>query len=280
MAADGDSTQAPDPTAKALLAVPAVAWSTIALAVTTLAVWVAALASIALNLLPLPASMAIATVAAYVSFTPMHDASHRSVARSSLVNAIVGRACALPLLALFSAFRYLHLEHHKFTNEPDRDPDHWVARGPTWQHPLRWLTMELPYLLTYRRRTKVASRGERLEMAISSLLSTSLLVAPLFFGHWRAVLFGWVIPAKIAGVFLAYAFDYLPHRPHTITSRVDRFRATIVHSAAWRTPILLWQNYHLIHHLYPAVPFYRYGRVWRAQREMLLANGAVDRSRP
>ena len=31
------------------------------------------------------------------------------------------------------------------------------------------------------------------------------------------------------------------------------------------TPLLLSQNYHLVHHLYPTVPFYRYLRVWRAR---------------
>jgi fatty acid desaturase len=32
-----------------------------------------------------------------------------------------------------------------------------------------------------------------------------------------------------------------------------------------------------MHHLYPAMPFYRYARAWRAQRQMLLAKGALDR---
>jgi len=31
------------------------------------------------------------------------------------------------------------------------------------------------------------------------------------------------------------------------------------------TPVLLYQNYHLVHHLYPTVPFYRYISIWRAR---------------
>ena len=41
---------------------------------------------------------------------------------------------------------------------------------------------------------------------------------------------------------------------------------------------LLYQNLHLIHHLYPAVPFYRYGQIWRAQRQALLDKGVQVRS--
>ena len=75
---------------------------------------------------------------------------------------------------------------------------------------------------------------------------------------------------------LAFAFDYLPHRPHLIPARADRFRATHIISGRWLTLPLCCQNYHLVHHLYPAVPFYGYGRVWHDQRDELLARGARE----
>jgi ring-1,2-phenylacetyl-CoA epoxidase subunit PaaE len=36
------------------------------------------------------------------------------------------------------------------------------------------------------------------------------------------------------------------------------------------TPLALYQNYHLVHHLHPAVPFYRYIAVWRRNEERYL----------
>jgi fatty acid desaturase len=33
------------------------------------------------------------------------------------------------------------------------------------------------------------------------------------------------------------------------------------------TPVLLYQNYHLVHHLYPTVPFYRLLKVWNAKKD-------------
>ena len=58
-----------------------------------------------------------------------------------------------------------------------------------------------------------------------------------------------------------------------VLQSVDRFRATHVFPNPVLTPLLLCQNYHLIHHLYPAVPFYRYGRIYQAIRLELEARG-------
>ena len=37
-------------------------------------------------------------------------------------------------------------------------------------------------------------------------------------------------------------------------------------------PLLLYQNYHLVHHLHPVVPFYRYIKVWRRSEDAYLEN--------
>ena len=38
------------------------------------------------------------------------------------------------------------------------------------------------------------------------------------------------------------------------------------------SPLMLYQNYHLVHHLHPLVPFYRYIAVWRRNEAEHLAN--------
>ena len=37
------------------------------------------------------------------------------------------------------------------------------------------------------------------------------------------------------------------------------------------TPALLYQNYHLVHHLHPLIPFYRYIAVWRRNETAYLS---------
>ena len=43
----------------------------------------------------------------------------------------------------------------------------------------------------------------------------------------------------------------------------------------WRcwllSPLLVYQNYHLMHHLYPTIPFYRYRKAWLARLDQHMA---------
>jgi hypothetical protein len=41
------------------------------------------------------------------------------------------------------------------------------------------------------------------------------------------------------------------------------------------TPLMLSQNYHLVHRLHPSVPFYRYLRTWRRNEEAYLERDAA-----
>jgi ring-1,2-phenylacetyl-CoA epoxidase subunit PaaE len=43
----------------------------------------------------------------------------------------------------------------------------------------------------------------------------------------------------------------------------------------WATPLFVYQNYHLVHHLHPSVPFYRYVRAWRRNEQAYLDRNAA-----
>ena len=220
----------------------------------------------------------LCTVVAYVTFTPLHEATHRSLSRISWLNETVGRICGWAYLGLFVGFRDLHLEHHKHTNDPSKDPDFWAARGPTWALPLKWLTLDLNYHVAHLKRWGLQSRAHKVEVVVTGVAMTALLVALIWAGWGWEVLWLWLVPLKLSYGLLAYVFDYLPHSPHEVMASVDRYGATVARPSPVLSLPLLNQNLHNIHHLYPAVPFYRYGRIWRAEREALLAHGVEVRS--
>jgi fatty acid desaturase len=79
----------------------------------------------------------INSVAIYASFTPLHDATHRSVSRNRKSNDQVGTMCFLLLLPGITTriYHYLHLEHHRYTGNPTRDPDEPFVSAPAWALP-------------------------------------------------------------------------------------------------------------------------------------------------
>ncbi|WP_437995944.1 fatty acid desaturase [Sorangium sp. So ce185] len=258
------------PLASGLLQTRPIEWPTLALFAGSYALFAASVyAGVAGLVSTVPAVLA-AAVAAYAAFTPMHEAAHRSLARSALLNGVVGRLSGLLLMAPFLAVRHFHLEHHKHTNDADRDPDHWSGRGPWYLLPLRWATQDLHYYYLFLRSYHAQKRSERIE-TIATLAAMFAIVALAFgLGHGELALLYWIVPARLAIFFLAFAFDYLPHYPHEITAAQNRYRATRAIDSALFNVLLFGQTYHLIHHLYPAVPFFRYRTVWKYQREELM----------
>jgi fatty acid desaturase len=91
---------------------------------------------------------ALCSFITYLAFTPMHDACHGSVATEPslrFLNDVVGTTCGALFPCPFPAFKRMHLLHHKHTNEEHLDPDGWVAKGPFFLLPLRWITIEVSY---------------------------------------------------------------------------------------------------------------------------------------
>jgi fatty acid desaturase len=65
--------------------------------------------------------------------------------------------------------------------------------------------------------------------------------------------------------------QWLPHHPHNET---DRYRNTRVNVFTLSTQTLLEQDHHLMHHLFPRVPWYRYRRLFTEMRPLLEKNNA------
>lgn len=215
----------------------------------------------------------------FVMFTVVHDASHYSISSVRWVNGLMGRLAWLfvgPVVA-FPSFGYIHIQHHRHSNDDDQDPDTFASHGKWWQLPLRWSLVEYFYLRYYLPRARsrpVLEVGETMVMMALSL--TGLVVAIVTGNFWiLAVVF--LIPQRIGLTILAWWFDWLPHHGLEDTQRTNRYRATRNRvGAEWLfTPVLLSQNYHLVHHLHPSVPFYRYLRTWKRNEEAYLERNAA-----
>ena len=256
---------------------PSLAWPTISIAVIAISLVLTAIWGLYVNWLPPYASLLLGTIAAYIGFTPVHEAVHGNVSRFRWLNQAIGHLCSTLLTGAFLPYCYLHHQHHRYTNDKPNDPDFWCAIGPTWLLPLRWATQDIGYLSFYYRHWSQRPWLERLDLLASTFLyvtlaTTTLLLSPsLFF----ALLYSWIIPSRIALFLLAGSFSWLPHAPHRDQTPC---LATSVRSSPWLFWLLLGQNFHLVHHLTPGIPFYRLRRAWGLQKNELMEKGGIDYS--
>ncbi len=231
------------------------------------------------GVLPAAATIAINAVAQYWMFTVMHDGAHGVACRAStplrLASKAFAHVTAWLYLIPFSCFKFAHLGHHHSYNDPTRDPDHWVAGRNPLSVIARCASMHIPY---YGVILKKAPLAERRDLFIYAAALLTLIVVSIATNTWLAVLVIWLIPAHIALFLVAFAFDWASHHPHH--EKVFGDSVGYLFPKPWhRIVALLWvnQHLHLIHHLYPRVPWTRVETLFHEIRPYLEARGAVIR---
>lgn len=214
----------------------------------------------------------------YAAFTLLHEASHGLVSRGGRwINQLAGEVAATTLMCRFNGFRQVHLRHHLHTNDPERDPDLWSGRGPAWAAPLFWATSDLHYWVAYDRsepQRPLARRASAWSLTVLLLAVAVLLLT----GNGMALLWFWIVPARIALFISTWLFDWLPHqRPFGRPRAENPLQATVnLAVPGWLEPLLLGHAFHLVHHLHPGIPFHRLRKRWEADRTPLLKAGARE----
>lgn len=211
------------------------------------------------GMLPWWTTLPINAVGIYLGFTVLHEAMHGIAHPNRTVNAALGRLGGLPLTISFPLFRGVHYEHHSHTNDPRRDPDFIVAHAPRILLPLWCVAVVVEYRAKFYGRRLWRDRVEVAE-ALAWDAALALVIIAAIAGGWIVpLLVTWLAPAVLAVLFLAFTFDFLPHYPYD-TDR--RYFDTRIYPGRALNALLLGQNYHLIHHLWTTIPWFRYQRVF------------------
>jgi fatty acid desaturase len=205
-------------------------------------------------------------------FTPLHECIHRTAFASRRWNDGVAFVIGCLLLLPRDYFRAFHFAHHRFTQDPARDPELAYPKPRTMRQWL-WHVSGLPYWIGQSRalidhaRGKVAgnfynndkqrqdiTREARIVLAIYGLV---FIVSVLT--QSTLALFYWLLPALLGQPFLRF---YLLAE-HTLCPLTDDMlantRTTYTNAAirflAWNMP------YHTEHHAFPSVPFHALPRL-------------------
>lgn len=209
----------------------------------------------------------INVVALHMVGTVIHDACHNVAHRNRIINAILGHGSALMLCFSFPVFTRVHMQHHANVNDPDNDPDHVVSTwGPLWLINARFMYHEVYFF-----RRQLWRKYELLEWVIARSLLGVILYLAYRYDFIGYVFNFWFVPLAVVGMALGLFFDYLPHRPF---EERDRWKNARVYPSKILNWLIMGQNYHLVHHLWPSIPWYNYERAYYATKPLLDSKGS------
>jgi fatty acid desaturase/membrane-associated phospholipid phosphatase len=206
----------------------------------------------------LAVGIAISAVALNTFPLLMHEGMHGTLLPNRRWNWIVSVWLGSVFLMSFTAYRVLHIRHHRYLGDP-RDPDDYHnysrSRLVVWSlHFVRLAVGPLLYLvmipvLALKYGSQMQRRLICCEYAILLLIYSALLQAFTL----RALLLVWIAPLLLVGLFTAIR----GFTQHGITDATDPYlasRTMLPHPLI--AFFLLNENYHLEHHLFPEVPSY------------------------
>lgn len=199
-------------------------------------------------------------------FAPLHETIHRTAFHKRWLNDVVAMACGFVLVLPPEYFRAFHFTHHRYTQDPDRDPELAMAKPRTLGHYL-WTVSGLPVwqdhistLLKHARgKVDEAYIPERQHPTIvreARIYLTAYVAAALLslaLQSWILVIL-WVLPVTVGQpalrAFLLAEHTGCPLVPDMLANSRTTLSNAVVRRLAWNMP------YHTAHHAYPAVPFH------------------------
>ncbi|MEM7376508.1 MAG: fatty acid desaturase, partial [Pseudomonadota bacterium] len=200
-------------------------------------------------------------------FTAQHECVHFTAFATRRANQWVANAVGALLFNPAHWFRYFHLAHHRYTQDPERDPELASAKPDTaWRylwHVLGWRVLASGVATVLRN----ARSGERADWLPANQRDTVtresrvlLLCYAAAFGvasvtSFNGLLTFWLVPLllgqPILRLYLLAEHGRCPFVANMFENTRTTFTNALVRRLAWNMP------YHAEHHAFPSVPFHR-----------------------
>jgi fatty acid desaturase len=216
----------------------------------------------------LPATLLLGVVQAAL-FAPVHETMHQTVFRNRRANVVVGWLAACPSLLNWHFYAAFHQAHHRFTQDPERDPElappppgsldtyllrvlgvnYWRARAAVIRNCLRGDLSGYAYI--------PAATAPRVVFSVRAMCVSVAAVAAgsaALFGWWVPLAF-WILP-QLLGQPLLRLYLLTEHTECALDANDLTNTRTTLTNGLMR--LLMWNmSFHAEHHLYPSIPFHR-----------------------
>jgi fatty acid desaturase len=207
----------------------------------------------------------------------MHEGAHQRISRNRAWNDFVSDMfCSFPLGLSTELYRRRHLQHHQHVNS-DQDPDWTIMREyEDWQWPKDQIAafrlfagdflglaahkVVATFLLWSPARKLIFKRKLKLAPADRLRLITFCTAVVALFGAfhlWLGFFMFWLVPFLTAFVAISRLRALAEHMVVESEHELNKTRHVDPTFLERLIVAPLNVNYHLTHHLYPSVPFYR-----------------------
>jgi fatty acid desaturase len=199
-------------------------------------------------------------------FAPLHESIHRTAFKNRRLNDWVAAVLGFLIVLPADYFRFFHFAHHRYTQNPERDPELaslkprtkaawlWAVTGiPLWRDHIMGVIQHAagrtpePYLAGNAARQVV--REARIHLLLYAAIA---LISVLL--RSDAVIEFWVLPAVLGQpwlrLYLMAEHTGCPLIPDMLANSRTTLSNPVVRFFAWNMP------YHAEHHSFPAVPFH------------------------
>jgi fatty acid desaturase len=238
----------------------------------------------------LPAALLLQGLFLVSLFAVMHECVHDSAFRSRRLNRVVGWLAGLGILFNATYYRQFHFAHHRYAQDPARDPELLTAPPPRVRPDYWWRVGALPYWRARAENLAQLSRGRfhGLDFVVPTVrpaivrsvrimlvVLAALALASVALGT-TALLWYWLLPLALGLPFLRL---YLLSEHTGCSEDDDGLTNTRTTLSVWPVRFLMWNlPYHAEHHLYPSIPFHRLPATHRWLRRHLgvMASGYVS----
>jgi fatty acid desaturase len=246
--------------------------------------WLALWPLVSLGYLPMWAGGIMSTIILHYSYYPTHEAEHGNIgqpnSRWRWLNELIGHASAFPFLLPYRLHRIMHIRHHAYTNDDNKDPDIYMRADNIWQAIRNsWLHRQPNQKghLNFDRLNKsdvlenIPSKQQVMLEALLMMRFAWLVMAVLTWsGYALELLILWWIPRQIAWVVLPVLSSWAPHYP---LREKGRYRNTHGWKSIFGIYLTAGLEYHFIHHLFPSIPVNKMRAAYRELKPLLEEKG-------
>ena len=215
-----------------------------------------------------------------------HDASHGTLLRSKVANELVSDLFLMfPIFAMTQRYREAHLGHHRWVNDPSRDPDLIRLNHPTphtfpiskaafWRRYVLkalWPPSILRYLLGRAKAANLPVEGLELKSVYRPKVARVMrgtfwfcvLSAVHVGGVWPVFFLFWVAPLLTVYPMLMQLREIAHHSNAPDDGDLTNSRVFQVNPVLSAMIFPYGQSFHLTHHLVAMVPHHRLRRAHR-----------------